>query len=48
MDEPILKEIGERSDAAPYEVALFWLLCQGDHVLPILGASKIQALNQVF
>lgn len=40
----VLQEIASRHDASVYRIALAWLLHQGDHVLPIPGASKVASI----
>lgn len=37
-----IKEIGERHKATPSQVALAWLLEQGDDIMPIFGASRVK------
>ena len=39
--DPTLKRIAAKHETTPYVIALAWLLAQGDHVLPIPGASKV-------
>jgi aryl-alcohol dehydrogenase-like predicted oxidoreductase len=40
-----LATIAEKHAASPYAVALAWLLRQGEHVLPIPGASKVASVE---
>ena len=35
-----LKKIGERHNASPGQVALAWVLAQGEDVIPIPGTTK--------
>jgi aryl-alcohol dehydrogenase-like predicted oxidoreductase len=39
--DPTLGRIAAKHETTPYVIALAWLLAQGDHVLPIPGASKV-------
>jgi len=41
-----VREIAEDVDATPVQVALAWLLAQGDHVVPIPGTRKIANLEE--
>jgi len=41
-----LKAIGDRHNATAGQVALAWLLAQGDDVLPIPGTTKIPSLKE--
>jgi pyridoxine 4-dehydrogenase len=43
---PVLQEVAARRDATPAQVALAWLLYQGDHVLLIPGTSSIAHLEE--
>ena len=38
-----LKEIGARHDATGGQVALSWLLAQGNDIIPIPGTTKVKA-----
>ena len=40
-----LKKIAAKHSASVYQVALAWLLHQGDHMLPIPGASKVSSIT---
>ncbi|THH31827.1 hypothetical protein EUX98_g2338 [Antrodiella citrinella] len=41
-----LKQIGEKHDATAGQVALAWLLAQGDDIIPIPGTSKVKYLTE--
>ncbi|KIP05920.1 hypothetical protein PHLGIDRAFT_24831 [Phlebiopsis gigantea 11061_1 CR5-6] len=41
-----LADIGLKHEASPAQVALAWLLAQGDHVIPIPGTTKITRLEE--
>jgi len=41
-----IKKIGEQSNATAGQVALAWLLAQGDDVIPIPGTKKIKYLEE--
>ncbi|KAI0792040.1 NADP-dependent oxidoreductase domain-containing protein [Abortiporus biennis] len=41
-----LKKIGERHGATGGQVALAWLLAQGDNVIPIPGTTKVKYLDE--
>ncbi|KAH9930530.1 Aldo/keto reductase [Epithele typhae] len=41
-----IKEAGDRHDATPGQIALAWLLAQGDDILPIPGTTKIANLDE--
>ncbi|OBZ77657.1 Aldo-keto reductase yakc [NADP(+)] [Grifola frondosa] len=43
-----LKKIGEKHDATPGQIALAWLLAQGDDIIPIPGTTKIAKLKENF
>jgi aryl-alcohol dehydrogenase-like predicted oxidoreductase len=43
--DPTLLRIARKHRTSPYVVALRWLLDQGDHVLAIPGASKIESVQ---
>ena len=40
-----LAKIAQQHDSSVYCIALAWLLCKGDHVLPIPGASRIDSIK---
>lgn len=40
-----LKAIGEKHDATAGQVALAWLLAQGDDIIPIPGTRKIKVIS---
>jgi aryl-alcohol dehydrogenase-like predicted oxidoreductase len=40
-----LAQIAEKHGTTPYVVALAWLLAQGEHILPIPGASKVSSIT---
>lgn len=37
----VLNKVGEECQATPAQIALAWLLAQGDHIIPIPGARRI-------
>lgn len=37
-----LKQVGEKHDATAGQVALAWLLAQGEDIIPIPGTTKIK------
>ncbi len=39
-------EIGRRVDATPGQVALAWVLAQGDDVVPIPGTKRVAHLDE--
>jgi len=41
-----LKRIGEKHNATAGQVALAWLLAQGDDIIPIPGTKKIKYLEE--
>ena len=41
-----MKTIGEQHDATAGQVALAWLLAQGDNVIPIPGTMKEKVSSQ--
>lgn len=41
-----IKEVASRHQAAPAQVALAWVLAQGEQVVPIPGSSKRSHLEQ--
>jgi aryl-alcohol dehydrogenase-like predicted oxidoreductase len=41
-----VRAIAERHDAAPGQVALAWVLAQGEHVVPIPGTKRIPYLEE--
>ncbi|KAF4580271.1 hypothetical protein EYR40_003205 [Pleurotus pulmonarius] len=41
-----LKAIGAKHDATAGQVALAWILAQGDHVIPIPGTKKVKYLKE--
>lgn len=41
-----LKAIGERHGATAGQIALAWLLCQGEDVIPIPGTTKVKNLQE--
>ena len=41
--DPTLLRIARKHRTSPYVVALRWLLDQGDHIVPIPGASKVES-----
>ena len=41
-----VKAVAERREATPAQVALAWLLAQGDHVVPIPGTKRRSRLEE--
>jgi len=41
-----IKEVASRHQAAPAQIALAWVLAQGEQVVPIPGSSKRSHLEQ--
>ena len=41
-----VKAVAERRDATPAQVALAWLLAQGDHIVPIPGTKRRSRLEE--
>ena len=41
-----VKRVAARVDATPAQVALAWLLAQGEHVVPIPGTKRRLALEE--
>jgi aryl-alcohol dehydrogenase-like predicted oxidoreductase len=44
-DDPTLARVAEKHATTPYVIALAWLLAQGEHILPIPGASKVSSIT---
>ncbi|MFC9325568.1 aldo/keto reductase [Kitasatospora sp. NPDC057015] len=42
----VVRSVGERHDATPAQVALAWLLAQGEYVIPIPGTKTARYLEQ--
>ena len=42
----LLKEIGERKNATPAQIALAWLLAQKPWIVPIPGTTKLNRLEE--
>ncbi len=42
----MVRSVGERHQATPAQVALAWLLAQGEHVIPIPGTKTARYLDQ--
>lgn len=42
----VVREVAERLDATPAQVALAWVLAQGDHVVPIPGTRRVTRLEE--
>lgn len=38
-------QVAERHDVSPHQVALAWVLAQGDHVIPIPGSSRPETIR---
>jgi aryl-alcohol dehydrogenase-like predicted oxidoreductase len=41
-----VKAVASRLDATPAQVALAWLLAQGDHIVPIPGTKRRTRLEE--
>jgi aryl-alcohol dehydrogenase-like predicted oxidoreductase len=41
-----VKAVAERHDAMPGQVALAWVLAQGEHVIPIPGTKRVEYLEE--
>ena len=41
-----VKAVAERHDATPAQVALAWLLAQGEHIVPIPGTKRRSRLEE--
>ena len=41
-----LREVGERHDATPAQIALAWVLAQGPHIVPIPGTKRLRHLEE--
>ena len=41
-----VRAVAERHDAAPGQVALAWVLAQGEHIVPIPGTKRIAYLEE--
>ena len=41
-----VKDVAERLDATPAQVAIAWTLAQGEHVIPIPGTKKMRRLEE--
>ena len=41
-----VQAIGARNDATPGQIALAWLLAQGEDIIPIPGTKKIKVRGQ--
>ncbi len=41
-----MRRVAERRGATPAQVALAWVLAQGDHVIPIPGTSRVRHLEE--
>ena len=42
----LLRTIGERKDATPAQIALAWLLAQKPWIVPILGTTELERLDE--
>ncbi|HEY0725924.1 MAG TPA: aldo/keto reductase, partial [Pyrinomonadaceae bacterium] len=42
----LLREIGERKNATPAQIALAWLLAQKPWIVPIPGTRKLERLDE--
>jgi aryl-alcohol dehydrogenase-like predicted oxidoreductase len=43
--DPTLLKIARKHRTSPYAIALRWLLDQGQHIVPIPGASKVESIR---
>ena len=43
-----LQEIGKKHDATSGQVALAWLLAQGDDIIPIPGTTKVKVYHTFY
>lgn len=41
-----IKTLAEAKDATPAQIALAWLLAQGEHIVPIPGSKKIERIRE--
>jgi aryl-alcohol dehydrogenase-like predicted oxidoreductase len=41
-----IKDVAERKDATPAQVALAWVLAQGEHLVPIPGTKRVKYLEE--
>jgi aryl-alcohol dehydrogenase-like predicted oxidoreductase len=41
-----LAEIGRKHDASPAQVAIWWVLAQGEHIVPVIGARRRDRLAE--
>jgi aryl-alcohol dehydrogenase-like predicted oxidoreductase len=41
-----VRAVAERHGATPAQVALAWVLAQGDHVVPIPGTKRLERLEE--
>ncbi len=41
-----VRAVAERAGGTPAQVALAWVLAQGEHVLPIPGTKKVHYLEE--
>ena len=46
VDDARLEEMAQEKGVAPAQLALAWVLAQGDFIVPIPGASKVPHLEQ--
>ncbi|MCW3017300.1 MAG: aldo/keto reductase [Solirubrobacterales bacterium] len=42
----VVREVAARLDATPAQVALAWVLAQGEHVIPIPGTRRVERLEE--
>ena len=45
VEDPLLRQLSDRHQVSPYQVALAWLLHKGRHILPIPGASRVASIR---
>ncbi|MDS4021073.1 MAG: aldo/keto reductase [Candidatus Competibacter sp.] len=44
-EDPLVRQLSDRHQVSPYQVALAWLLHEGRHILPIPGASQVASIR---
>lgn len=42
----MLKELADKKGCSPSQLAIAWVLNQGDDILPLLGTTKVSRLNE--
>ncbi len=41
-----MRAVADRHDATPAQVALAWVLAQGEHIIPIPGTRRLRHLEE--